>query len=337
MENKAKGLVSVIVPVYNVEPYLRKCLDSIVNQTYRALEIILVDDGSPDNCGVICDEYAARDGRIIVIHKENGGVSSARNAGLKRATGEWIGWVDPDDWIEPDMFEYLLGNILHYRADIAVCSRRLVYEDGKSIPVCWEDTELLNKEQGLEKLLKNELLKNYLCDKLFSRELLDRVVFPEGRIYEDIFVMHTLFEKAERVVCLPGIKYNYLQRPGSIVANVSLKNRMSHYIASKERYDSMKEAWPQLKPQLTSQCVQSAVWLWCAYYANPKNVRKEMLPGLKEVSAFCGPRTKVVEEHLCMGMAGRMVLHLLPYTDWWAFALARLVSLLYEKKHGRPL
>ena len=100
--------ISVIVPVYKVEPYLRKCLDSIVGQTYQNLEIILVDDGSPDKCGEICDEYARRDERIQVIHQENGGVSAARNAGLKKVTGEWIGWIDPDDWAEPDMFEYLL-------------------------------------------------------------------------------------------------------------------------------------------------------------------------------------------------------------------------------------
>ena len=100
--------ISVIVPVYKVEPYLRKCLDSIVGQTYQNLEIILVDDGSPDGCGAICDEYAAQDKRVRVIHKANGGVSSARNAGLTAATGEWIGWVDSDDWIEPDMYERML-------------------------------------------------------------------------------------------------------------------------------------------------------------------------------------------------------------------------------------
>ena len=109
--------ISVIVPVYEVEPYLRKCLDSVVNQTYQNLEIILVDDGSPDKCPAICDEYAARDERIQVIHKENGGVASARNAGLERVTGDYIGWVDSDDWIETDMFEYLLENAEKFGAE----------------------------------------------------------------------------------------------------------------------------------------------------------------------------------------------------------------------------
>ena len=135
--------ISVIVPVYKVEPYLRKCLDSIVNQTYRNLEIILVDDGSPDNCGRICDEYAERDKRIRVIHQKNGGVSSARNEGLKIASGDWIGWVDSDDWIEPDMFEYLLENAKKSKADIAVCSRKEWYKD-RCILRKWEKDILLN-------------------------------------------------------------------------------------------------------------------------------------------------------------------------------------------------
>ena len=111
--------ISVIVPVYKVEPYLRECVDSIINQTYQNLEIILVDDGSPDNCGAICDEYAAKDSRVRVIHKENGGVSSARNAGIEAATGSYIGFVDSDDWIEPDMYENLLESLQRENAEIA--------------------------------------------------------------------------------------------------------------------------------------------------------------------------------------------------------------------------
>ena len=159
--------ISVIVPVYKVEPYLRKCLDSIVNQTYRNLEIILVDDGSPDNCGRICDEYAERDNRIRVIHQKNGGVSSARNEGLKIASGDWIGWVDSDDWIEPDMFEYLLENAKKSKADIAVCSRKEWYKD-RCILRKWEKDILLNTEEALRQLLEDVQMQNYLWDKLWQ-------------------------------------------------------------------------------------------------------------------------------------------------------------------------
>ena len=144
--------ISVIVPVYKVEPYLRKCLDSIAGQTYQNLEIILVDDGSPDSCGSICDEYAVQDKRVRVIHKENGGVSSARNAGLAAATGDWIGWVDSDDWIEPDLYSYMLEKVREYGADIAVCSRTEVYPDRKVVRG-WGEDLVMGREDALSLLL----------------------------------------------------------------------------------------------------------------------------------------------------------------------------------------
>ena len=147
--------ISVVVPVYKVEPYLRKCLDSIVNQTYRDLEIILIDDGSPDNCGRICDEYAERDARIRVVHQENSGLSAARNAGLKLVSGSYIGFVDSDDWIEPDMYSYLLGNALEYQADIAVCSRTEQHMD-RTVFRGFPGLEVLERESALEYLLKND-------------------------------------------------------------------------------------------------------------------------------------------------------------------------------------
>lgn len=328
--------ISVIVPVYKVEPYLRKCLDSIVNQTYRNLEIILVDDGSPDNCGAICDEYAARDGRIQVIHQANGGVSAARNSGLAEATGDWVGWVDSDDWIEPDMYEYMLKNVLEQNADIAVCGRIEWYPDKNCFWV-WEDTQVLDTEQALEKLLENKLMGNYLCDKLWRRGLFQGIVFPIGRTFEDIAIAHRLFLRAKCVVCLPKAKYNYLQHPESIVANASLLNRWNHYAAAKDRYDEMQNDWPQLEPLLATQCVTSATGLWCSYCAGSKEEQKQLQPLLRTVSAFCKKHIAVAQEQLGLGLAGRIVLRLTPYTRPWAFALARLVSKLYEARHGRPL
>ena len=154
-------LISVIVPVYNVAPYLTRCLDSIVMQTWQNLEIILVDDGSRDDSVGICDLYAARDARIRVIHKENGGLSSARNAGLDIAAGEYVGFVDSDDWIEPDMFEYLLQNAENYGADIATCGH--VDEFNKSITVkTTEQVLLLDTEGSLRMLLENSIVNNVL-------------------------------------------------------------------------------------------------------------------------------------------------------------------------------
>lgn len=328
--------ISVIVPVYKVELYLRKCLDSIVNQTYRNLEIILVDDGSPDNCPAMCDEYAARDERIQVIHKENGGVSSARNAGLVAATGNWLGWVDSDDWIEPDMFEALLRGAQRYDADIAVCGRVEIYPNQK-VPRGWEADTILDREAAMGLLLKNDLMQNYLCDKLWKRELFQGLAFPEGKTFEDVAMVYRVFERAEKVACIAKCGYNYRQHGGSIIANISLENKMNYYLAAKTRYEEMRGRWPQFERQLLSQCAVSAVGIWCAYYDNPKETRQRVEPQLREISQFCAPYARDAGKHIGVGLAGKMVLRLVPHAVWWSFALAGCVSKLYEIKHGRPI
>ncbi len=328
--------ISVIVPVYKVEPYLRKCLDSIINQTYRNLQIILVDDGSPDNCGAICDEYASKDSRIEVIHQENGGVSAARNAGLKLAAGDYIGWVDSDDWIEPDMYAYMLENMQKYEADIAVCSRLECFKERKLFKG-WRQMEVLDKKQALEKLLENGQMQNYLWDKLWRRELFAGITFPDGRTFEDIAVMHRIFAKAQRVVCLPEAKYFYLQHNASIVGNVCLKNRFNHYLAAKERYVEMVAEWPQFEALLLAQCAVSAVGIWSGYLDNPKEERMKYLERLAEISAFCREHYQEAIQYANMGVTGRAVLRLTLYVKWWSFALAKFFSWLYKLKHGRNL
>lgn len=334
MKNEPK--ISIIVPIYNVEVYLRKCLDSIVNQTYKNLEIILVDDGSPDNCGVICDEYAANDERIKVIHKQNGGVSSARNAGLEIATGEYIGWVDSDDWIELDMFEYLIKNAQTYKADITVCSRIEQYGT-KSIFRGWQQVEIYNTEQALELLLQDNLLQSYLTDKLWWRELFECIYFPEGRNFEDIAIVYKIFAKVQKTVCLPMAKYNYWQRKNSIVNTRALSNKVDHYIASKQRYEYMVKEWPQFEQLLVAKCMASLVQVWCCYLSNPKDERIKFRTQIEEMANFAKQNYIKVLQKMDLGLAGRMVVRLTPYTKWWAFALADLVSWLYKLKHGDTL
>lgn len=332
MENEK---ISVIVPIYKVEPYLRKCLDSIVNQTYKNLEIILVDDGSPDNCGMICDEYAERDNRIRVIHQKNGGVSSARNAGLKIASGDWIGWVDSDDWIESDMFAYLIENAQQYQTNIAVCSRCEHYKTHQQFRG-WKEKQVLGTEDALKYLLENDLMQNYLWDKLWKRSLFDGITFPVGRTYEDIAVMHLLFERANKVICLPEWKYNYNQRADSIVDDPSLQNRINHFEAAKKRLVEMEGNWPQFLYLLEAQCIASSIVVWCSYYANPKRKRKQTLDQIKEISAFAEEH-RAARKYANAGLAGQMVVHLIPYPYWWSFAAAYLIGALYKLKHGRAL
>ena len=206
--------ISVIVPVYKVEKYLDKCVESIVNQTYKNLEIILVDDGSPDNCPAMCDEWAEKDERIRVIHKENGGVSSARNAALEVATGDYIGFVDSDDWIEPDMYEYLFQNAIENGAAIARCGFYSVNE------LTGERTA--SGQYGAMKILsKNEILQRtvvggdggFLWNKLFHADLFEDIKFDVSKHYsEDLLVNFELAKKAQFEVFLSEEKYNYLAR-----------------------------------------------------------------------------------------------------------------------------
>lgn len=221
-------LISVIVPVYNVEKYLERCINSLLCQTYESLEIILVDDGSTDASPQMCDEFAARDGRIKVVHKQNGGLSDARNAGLKAATGEYIGYVDSDDWIEADMYEKMYRACVENDAQLCVCRYFREFADrtegggsGECIPLT-RDALLRIYIGGHERYV----IYNSVWSKLFQRGLVEGVRFPKGRNSEDIMYTTRAFCRLERAVYLDKCLYHYvLDREGSIM-NVSRGERM---------------------------------------------------------------------------------------------------------------
>ena len=211
-------LISVIVPVYNVEDYLRKCLDSIVNQTYKNLEIILIDDGSTDNSGIICDEYAAKDNRIRVIHKANGGLSDARNAGLKIAKGEYIGFVDSDDYIAEDMYEFLYNFAVKNNLDVAMCSSCDVYEKEIKKTKYFKTIILEDKEKIIKNLFLNEVdgAAVSVCDKLFNKQIIKKCKFVLGKTYEDAFFILEWIENTKKFGRSSDVKYYYVQRTHSI-------------------------------------------------------------------------------------------------------------------------
>ncbi|MEI6578764.1 MAG: glycosyltransferase family 2 protein [Eubacteriales bacterium] len=221
--------VSVIIPIYNVEPYLRRCVDSVLVQTLSELEIILVDDGSPDGCPSICDEYAGRDSRIKVLHKINGGLSSARNAGLDAATGDFIAFVDSDDYIAPEMVKKLLNALQEEEeeADISICGIQRVNEFyapiGKTDTYCFQ---LLTGMQALDKLFTNDYVYfTVACNKLFKRFLFSSYRFPVGKLFEDGYAAFRYYFASKTVVCLPNCFYFYLTRSNSITtSSISLKN-----------------------------------------------------------------------------------------------------------------
>lgn len=220
-------LISVVVPVYNVEHYLKKCVDSICHQTYRNLEIILVDDGSTDCSGSLCDEFATSDSRIRVIHKSNGGLSDARNAGMELASGEWWMFVDSDDYIAPDTAETLLLAAVENHCEIAVCNMMRIYEDGKQEPFYCPVTEptIWAGEQRFETLRQPSV-----CNKLFRADLFKELRFPKRKFYEDTFVYHVLAHSANRIALTGLSGYYYLSRRESILGQSQFTDRYFDYV-----------------------------------------------------------------------------------------------------------
>lgn len=219
-------MVSVIVPVYKVEPYLEQCISSITKQTYQNLEILLVDDGSPDKCGAICDRWAKQDARIRVIHKENGGLSAARNAGLEKAQGEYLCFVDSDDYLEKDMIDRLLKALTVNHAQISACNFAFKDEaEGADAPGTQRfepyqiNHEMLLSGRETMRLMDRGkyIFSEAIWNKMYKREIFTSLRFPEGKIHEDEFLFHKILYPLERVVCIPYVGYHYRRRPGSIM------------------------------------------------------------------------------------------------------------------------
>lgn len=221
-----KEKISVIVPCYKVEEFLVNCIESIINQTYKNLEIILVDDGSPDSCGNICDDYQKKDRRIKVIHKENGGLSDARNAGMKVATGEYLAFVDSDDYINSNMYKCLYDNLKKYKADISICSIKKTDSVSLDKNVLEKNVpEVFSKMNVYENLYNNLAVETVVAwNKLYKRKVFKDIWYPVGKINEDEAIIHKLINNVKKVVYTPCKYYYYYQRPGSIMNDYKERN-----------------------------------------------------------------------------------------------------------------
>ena len=258
-------LISVIIPVYNVEKYLKKCVDSVLCQTYENLEIILVDDGSPDGCGAICDEYAKQDGRVVVIHKENGGLSSARNAGLDVMTGEYVAFLDSDDWVEPNMYGTLLANLKRFQSDISVGG---VADDLETS----EGTHTTHTSQyGEEPFAENKVdaMRRFFSgayaawDKLYRASLFCGIRFPEGEINEDEAIALYLFEKCDAVCYTNEVLYHYLKRENrknTITAESFSKKKLAWQKHCRNNLAYVRKNHPELVSVAALKCRGSLIW-----------------------------------------------------------------------------
>lgn len=258
----SEKLISIIVPVYNVEQYLRRCVNSLVGQTYRNIEIILVDDGSPDRCGEICDDYAKQDSRVKVIHKPNGGLSDARNKGIDTANGDYLMFIDSDDWIEPETCQVVLQAINDVKPDTVVFGVNYVYDSGRVTKSRRGLTGLADKKECLKRLMYNISeggIFNYACNKAFSARLFEGLRFPMGKLAEDQDVVYQLVHKSSRIYVTDRHLYNYYQRNGSIsYANYYpevIKDRHELWL---KRLDFVKARYPDLKKYQLAQILATA-------------------------------------------------------------------------------
>ena len=228
--------LSIIVPIYNMEKYLHRCVDSIINQTYENLEIILVDDGSKDLSPAICDEYASKDSRIKVIHKKNGGQGDARNFGIEQATGDYLGFIDSDDYVRPHMFESLLSLCVENNAQIAICE---MYKDENELKSDFApQIKVLNKEEFYPLLLE-DLISSHPCNKLFRADLFKGIRFPLRNSVDDMMIMPAIFDKCHEIVCTNEPLYFYYIGRADSVSN----NRKTIHINSYERSVAFMERY----------------------------------------------------------------------------------------------
>lgn len=258
-----KEKISVIVPIYNVEDYLTRCLESIIHQTYDNLEIILVDDGSPDQCGNICDKYKEKDERIIVIHQKNKGLSEARNSGIEIATGAYLFFVDSDDYIKEEMVEHLYNNLKENTAQISCCNHIDVYNDDKFVVLkADKDMVLMNSKKALSEFLFGKTVDVVAWNKLYDARLFSDIRFRANKLFEDHFTTYLLLDKADVIVHSYEPLYYYCKRKTSIGGASFSERTMDLKEALDEECDYIKKKYPELTNDMN---LGYLIWLLVIY------------------------------------------------------------------------
>ena len=276
------SLISVIVALYKVEAFLPKCIESILNQTYRNFELILVNDGSPDNSLNICNKYVSRDSRIKVLSKENGGQSTARNYALDVAKGEYIGFIDGDDWVEPEMYQTLYDVLIREKADIAQCGWYKVESTGEKInPHERQFCEVYSSDEGLDELIQSQgrHLNTSVCCKLFKREIACKVRFSPVRAYEDDEYIFKTVSLAKKIVCIDTPLYDYLNRENSTMTSAFNINKLALITIQRNICELLKVRYPKHFPYMQKVlCSKQFYILNCLlYHSDSKEMMEEAI------------------------------------------------------------
>ncbi len=242
---KEEKKISIIIPIYNVEKYLPACVESILQQTYKNLEVILVDDGSPDRCPAICDELAQKDDRIRVIHQKNKGLSGARNTGIDNAQGDYLIFVDSDDTVEQTLVEELYTYAEKWNCAIVACGRNYIFEDGQIVcKIAHDESKVYGFEEAMQEMNSFRLFDMSAWAKIYRKELFEDIRFPEGKLSEDYYIMYKLFDKAQTIGYVAKPLYNYLQRQSSISRNKKINHDFAD--AAKKQMEFLDDKYPQM-------------------------------------------------------------------------------------------
>lgn len=303
--------ISVIVPVYKVEPFLDRCVQSIVNQSYSNLEIILVDDGSPDKCPAMCTAWGKKDSRIKVIHKENGGLSDARNVGMSIATGELMGFVDSDDWIAPNMYQNLYDLMVKDNSDIAACGIKMIWEDETPSRILTKSgCCVLNREEAMRAIIEESWLKQPVWYKLYKTVLIRDIHFPVGKYHEDVFWSYQAIARAERVSVSDHVGYFYVQRSGSIMGEGYSLKRLDAVEAKYQMLEFIRRNFPTL----ISAC-ETDLFYTCLYHGQmatkylDRVETKQVFAFLKEkMPSFCFFSYHIPLKNRCWGILSKISL-----------------------------
>ena len=332
-------MISVIIPIYNNETTLRRCVDSVRRQTESDLEILLIDDGSEDSSGAIADAYCS-DSRVRVFHKENGGLSSARNCGLDRMHGDYVAFVDADDWIESDTFEKALA----YDEDVCVFGCVYEYPGKKKLWRPVETVEIIDGEEAISRLIRDGSIRQTVWTKLYQARLFDGIRFPEGYNYEDIRTTYKVLQKADRIALIPDIFYHYLQYNGSIAHEQSEKNRLDHWTSMYKLYEVFGQNDADYRMACIRSCVHSMFKAWGALWNADTATLQAESKRIGEIEAFAkthrgeilkgayGIRTKVAEWIVSRGGKGSVFC---AYTMNRLYRLMRGAKLFEVKEKDR--
>jgi len=323
-------LITIVVPIFKVEKYLKRCIDSIIEQTYKNIEIILVDDGSPDKCGEIIDEYAKKDFRIKTIHKDNGGLSDARNAGIDVATGQYITFVDSDDYINDNYISLLYDAIVKEKSEISIGLHIVQYDTGtKKKKYTKQKNEIVNSKEALYRILYDKGVDLSAWAKLYKIELFNNIRYPKGRLFEDSATTYKLIDKATKISLVNEYIYNYMIRNDSISNGKFNNKKMDLIVSIREMTEYIRNKYPDL--QDACDCKLMYAYLSTLTQLAKSKEQHEFINYRKELMEYVKNNRKKVLNNKEISKRDRIAL----YCTILGFEFFRFSWNIYEKISGR--